>query len=711
MLSRLRPSLIQLFVGATLVVIALAALASWGFAESLRRRIVERSEEQRNAEAQRIKQQLAAKIAEATKALDDVERGMRSGTLQPDDPVAVEARLYSELLDHPTVSDATLTYATSLGWYPSGKMRVAPDGRWQVSVFRASADPDSELVTRLISGKPGKFDIKVRWRPRGGEFLSAPLVPAPGGSDAPDPTENPTFEVIASEKSYGKTVPSDISWSELDDVLPQSERRAVLTIQKAVEQRPGHFAGVLRIGLFARTIDALPHAADTSGPARIVLCDERGRLVARLDPSDRIDLFGDDLRIVPTRARPEIAAALTSPLRSGPFSAGGTDYLATFSRIEQSQDWYVGVIVPEGFYTRDLRSLLNTFLVGLCVMAVVVFVAGFFVLGRLRRSLDRVVDTTARMRRFDFAPSPADAPLRDVAEVMEGVERAKTSMRALGKYVPIDLVRQLYASNREPELGGEIVDLSMMFTDIEGFTTLAERLQPDALAKALGAYLAAMTRAVHSTGGTVDKFIGDAVMAFWNAPTGHADHPRRACRAVLACMRAERELYASPAWAGLPALFTRYGVHRARVMVGHFGAPDRLSYTALGDGVNLAARLEPLCKQYGLGVLASETIVEEARDEFAFRLIDKVAVKGKTEPVRVYELLGAVGTCDDAVAAGQVYEQALAAYFARDFARARAVLAAMADDPPSRVLVRRCDALIAAPPPGDWNGVYVAKSK
>jgi adenylate cyclase len=334
-----------------------------------------------------------------------------------------------------------------------------------------------------------------------------------------------------------------------------------------------------------------------------------------------------------------------------------------------------------------------------------------YVLRRLTRSLGRVIATTGRMRRFDFAPSPADAPLRDVAEVMEGVERAKTSMRALGKYVPIDLVRQLYESNREPELGGEIVELSMMFTDIEGFTTLAERLEPDALAKALGAYLAAMTGAVHSTGGTVDKFIGDAVMAFWNAPTAHVDHPRLACRAVMACQRAERELYASPAWAGLPALFTRYGLHRARVMVGHFGAPDRLSYTALGDGVNLAARLEPLCKQYGLGVLASETIVEQTQDEFVFRLVDRVAVKGKSEPVRVFELLGAAGACDDALPVARAYERALEAYFARDFARAMEVLRPLVDDPPSRVLVRRCEALLAAPPPGDWNGVYVAKSK
>jgi adenylate cyclase len=309
------------------------------------------------------------------------------------------------------------------------------------------------------------------------------------------------------------------------------------------------------------------------------------------------------------------------------------------------------------------------------------------------------------MRRFELAPSPTDAPLREVAEVIDGVERAKTSMRAMGKYVPMDLVRELYAANREPELGGELVDLSLMFTDIEGFTSLSEKLAPGALAVALGAYFEAMTTGVRSTEGTVDKFIGDAVMAFWNAPRRLPDHPLRACRAALACMKATRALYASPAWKGLPPLFTRYGIHTARVMVGNFGAPERLAYTVLGDGVNLAARLEPLCKQYGVGALVSEAVVTAVAagggEAPAFRLVDKVAVKGKHEAVRVYELLEGGRTV-----AAQVYEDAFDAYLARDF-----TLLALPDDPPSRVLVARCIAMISDPPPADWDGIYVATSK
>jgi adenylate cyclase len=176
-------------------------------------------------------------------------------------------------------------------------------------------------------------------------------------------------------------------------------------------------------------------------------------------------------------------------------------------------------------------------------------------------------------------------------------------------------------------------------------------------------------------------------------------------------MGATRELYSSEAWADLPPLFTRFGLNTARVMVGHFGAPQRLAYTALGDGVNLAARLEPLCKHYGVAVLAGEAIVEQAGDDLMFRLVDQVAVKGKSRGLRVYELLGARGECVDASVTVRAYERALDIYWAGNFAQARDLFATIENDPPSRVMLARCEAMLLHAPPEDWNGVYVATSK
>jgi adenylate cyclase len=221
-----------------------------------------------------------------------------------------------------------------------------------------------------------------------------------------------------------------------------------------------------------------------------------------------------------------------------------------------------------------------------------------------------------------------------------------------------------------------------------------------------------MAAGVRSTDGTIDKYIGDSVMAFRNAPARCEDHALRACRAVVACKRRVAELYASAAWTGLPPLVTRFGLHRANVMVGNFGAPEHMSYTALGDGVNLASRLEGLCKVYHVSALASAAIVEQARGEFAFRLLDRVAVKGKHEPVDVYELVGARALATNEVRTATRYEEALRAYFARDFRRARTLLVDLvADDGPSRVLDGRCMAMLADPPPLEWDGVYAATSK
>jgi adenylate cyclase len=669
---------------------AFVAFMAWS-----QRDIVARSAERREATALRVQERVSSALGIAWTALDDLERAMRVGALRADDGDAAEARLFTELLDHPTLSDLTLTH-------PEGGAFA-----WQVSVFRTSGDPASEVWTRRVRRDGGVLVAEVRRRPRDGGLLGAPFKREPG--TPADPTTHPTYEVTVSPESYGHRIASDLAYSELDSALPTAERRIVLTFQKAVEDAPGHLAGVLRAGLLARTIDGLPalgaRDVDPEGPERAFLCDEQNRLLTRMQPQDAVAPFGDDLRVVAARIPPEVAAALAGPQRSGAFDAAGERWLVTFRTLPGTQAWRVGIVSPEAYYTRDLRVLRDRFLFALGVLTLVTLAGGAAALRPVRRSLARVVDVTARMRRFELAPAPADAPLREVVEVMQGVELAKTAMRALGKYVPMDLVRELHAANREPELGGALVQLSMMFTDIEGFTALSERLAPDALARALGRYLEAMTAGVRSTDGTVDKFIGDAVMAFWNAPRPVPDHAARACRAALACRRATRALYASAAWEGLPPLFTRFGLHTARVMVGHFGAPERLSYTALGDGVNLAARLEGLCKQYGVAALASEATVRAAGGGFAFRLVDKVAVKGKHEAVRVYELL------EEPSDAARAYEEALAAYLARDFARAREILRTLGDDAPSRVLAARCEAMIASPPPADWDGVYVARSK
>ncbi len=402
----------------------------------------------------------------------------------------------------------------------------------------------------------------------------------------------------------------------------------------------------------------------------------------------------------------------SSPNVSGQFHHAGREFLATFRALPGTQGWIVGIVVPRDFYFGRLAAMRTRMLA--LALGIVVFLASAaaLILRAVRRAQLRIVRESLRMNRFEFSPAPTDSAFRDVSEILESLEKAKTAMRAMGKYVPIDLVRRLYREKSEPVLGGEELEISLMFTDIRDFTQLSEQLEPNRLATALGRYLETMARIIQQeTSGTIDKYIGDAIMALWNAPEPVAGHARMACLAALRCRDAGRALARAPEWETLPPFETRFGLHCDTALVGHFGAPDRMNYTAIGDAVNLASRLEGLNKIYGTTIIASESIATAARPHFDFRLLDLVAVKGKSKAVRIYELIGEQGTAAGVPRSVADYERAFAAYLARDFAAALSILEAHDDDPPSVVLRERCRRQLLDPPPPDWNGVYVAKEK
>jgi adenylate cyclase len=195
-------------------------------------------------------------------------------------------------------------------------------------------------------------------------------------------------------------------------------------------------------------------------------------------------------------------------------------------------------------------------------------------------------------------------------------------------------------------------------------------------------------------------------MAFWNAPEPVADHVLPACRAALRCRAALQALYDSPEWQGAPRFETRFGLHRCEASVGHFGSPDRFNYTAIGDGINLASRLEGLNNHYGTTIIASETVRLAAREHFEFRLLDRVAVKGKAQCVTIFELSGEKKPGAPRPLLFVNYERAFEAYQRGEFQNALALLDVQLQDPPSRVLAERCREY-SARPPSSWDGIHV----
>jgi adenylate cyclase len=275
-------------------------------------------------------------------------------------------------------------------------------------------------------------------------------------------------------------------------------------------------------------------------------------------------------------------------------------------------------------------------------------------------------------------------------------------------------VRTLLAQGIEAELGGELRRLSMHFSDVENFTTISEGMAPTELVEAMGRYFKLMTSTITRHGGTVDKFMGDGVMAFFNAPERLPDHERQACLAALEAQRLLAEM-AKNTPPGQPIFRARIGLGVGEVLVGNIGTPERFAYTLLGDEVNLASRLEGLNKLYGTWIIASEALMAGAGDAFEWRRLDRVAVKGRHQGTVVCELIGLKGEVTDAIlAARDVYERALAAYFAGDFQEAADLFTQASALRPADVAARsmreRCNTL-RLEPPSDWNGIHIMHEK
>jgi adenylate cyclase len=718
-------------LGQVLALSLLGLAATLGFLFTLvlkesRATIMESSERIRDEASREITERVTSFLSMAPDTVSAFQEQIKLGLVTPANPDAVEAALFALLLTKGEVSEITLTHAEQTGFDEDGAVVLACAPRWQLSVVRSKDEKGGESFwSRHVRQEDGAFvaERRILWpdsNPAG--------TPASGDTSATvsDPTSHLTFTTPASRDFQGQLLWSDLHWSELDAREPQDHRDVEVSVQQTVADASGKFAGVIRVGLLAEQLDRAVQLKLTPGdmpdPHRIFLSDRDGRLITRGVGSDRAMLSGEDLRIAPRDLAPEIASALAepklravgedTPVVSGHFRRDGQDFLTTFRILPGTQDWIVGIVVPRAFYLGKLVAIRDHLLAGSLGIMLLLVAAGIAILRGVKRGQEQITGESLKMNAFELSPAPTDSAFRDVSQVLESLEKAKAAMRAMGKYAPLDLVRRLYREKSEPVLGGELMEISIMFSDIKGFTTFSEKLDPNQLADVLGLYLEELSRIIQrETRGTIDKYIGDAIMTIWNAPEPVPDHPRMACLAAVRCSEASRALAQTPEWRGLPAFETRFGLHCAKALVGHFGARDRMNYTAIGDAINLASRLEGLNKQYGTSIIASEEIVERAREAFDFRLLDVVAVKGKNDPITIYELLGAKGAKEHCREIVSAYETAFAEYAARDFERAIAILQEQSGDPPSAVLIERCMAFLEAPPPADWHGVHISLLK
>jgi len=392
-----------------------------------------------------------------------------------------------------------------------------------------------------------------------------------------------------------------------------------------------------------------------------------------------------------TRRRPGDAPAAFS------FRAVGVDYFGSYRQMkgEDLPAWIIASVVPRkeimGLVDRNNLETLGIGLGGFFLL----LLAGYWISGRVSDPISQIARDQEAIGRFELESSPIGrSRIKEVDQLIVASEDMKRGLRSFGKYVHADLVREILTSGEEAVLGGRRENLTVFFSDIREFTSIAERMPPEALVDHLAEYLGEMYRQIREECGTVDKLIGDSIMAFWGAPTSNPDHAAAACRAALYCQEQLGVLREKWKLEGKPLFHQRIGIDTGDVVVGNMGSESHMNYTVIGDHVNTASRLEGLNRHYGTQILIGPGTYELVKDRFVARPLDLVSVKGRKGGIRAYELMGERKSAGEKqIRIAELTSVALDAYLAKRWDEAienyEKILRLDPVDPPATLMLAR----------------------
>jgi adenylate cyclase len=462
---------------------------------------------------------------------------------------------------------------------------------------------------------------------------------------------------------------------------------------------------------------------------RFVAFDDKNRLIAHSDPAQMFKHIGTgetqsiELATTADVTDPVIQEAIKIFTRDGPYSLAdynvdGTSHLATVVR-QVGRDggvFFVLYAAPLSDFQGTLtdaarRSIPIALLIFLLIVPAIIYLAR-----SISRPLAELSDEAKLIQSFRLdEPINLKSRVIEINALIRSMSGMKGTLREVSKFVPKALVRDILESETAVAVGGVTRRVSILFTDVKDFTPIAEGIPASDLMASMSEYFEELASLIIKRDGTVDKFIGDAIFSFWNAPLAVANHEHIACATALECRAASRHLNERWAGRGLPAWHTRFGVHVGEAVLGNVGSSDRIDYTAIGDNVNIAARLEGLNKFYGTSILVSGQIATICSNEFLFRRVDRSQPKGVGHALDIFELLGAIDGPEEIRVTPAMtkfirdWDQVYEVYASRDWMRTLNALEAFADVYPDDVLagiyLDRVVGFLLEPPSATWDGV------
>jgi class 3 adenylate cyclase len=396
-----------------------------------------------------------------------------------------------------------------------------------------------------------------------------------------------------------------------------------------------------------------------------VIADQHGKLLAHPVPTKVVQLVDSRLRVTDWANvdDPQITEAVRRHASGSPdrftfeLEPQGTEYVASFSQFPTGSDktWQVLVVTPTDDFVGELKRTNRKLIWVMLALVLLESVLIHFMARHVSKPIEIVSGAIRQIRSLSFREQiPSGSRIREIADLQRATTLLTNALRSFALFAPVGIVRDLIESGRPLAPGMEQRFMTILFSDVESFTAIAEQLSPQELSEQTSRYFETVTSAVAEESGTIDKFIGDSVMAFWGAPTATDDHVFRACVAALKASRRMKRLNVQWAREGHRQMHVRFGVHCDTVVVGNVGSPERLSYTVMGDGVNVASRIEGLNKQFGTSICISENVHDEVSSRIVARPLGRVPVKGRRTEIMVYELLGITGSGDPEITTDRV---------------------------------------------------------
>ena len=539
-----------------------------------------------------------------------------------------------------------------------------------------------------------------------------------------DPTKRPWYRVAEGKESVAMT----------DMYVYSNLKKPGVSVS--------HYFDSFTMGVFTADITLTELAAFLAGQqvsesSRMFLFDRRGNLFAHPDENRTVKIVADR-----KTGKPRLVVAKVADLRDlvanevfyryqygawtdlSTFDVDGETYIAKITPIpaRYGKDLAIVIIVPVSEFLGPIADIgIQSAVISggliLLFLPIVIFISR-----RISASLHTIADEADAIRRFDLGgTAEVRSRISEIQQLGQSVATMKVALRSFGRYMPEALVETIVDSGIVPTPGGERRYITILFSDIQDFTTLSETLPPEDLLVQTSTYLDEMTAVITRRNGMIDKFIGDAVMAVWNGLRPNDRHAADACLALLDCRRRVSALNERFVAEGKPAFHTRFGLHTGDTVVGNVGSSERLDFTAIGSTVNMASRTEGLNKFYGTQLLVTETVRDSAGDAFLFRTIDKVIPKGATRPIRIFELLGTTdpdspfALSPERMAMIEHWEKAYALYLDRQWESALSLFeqihTADPDDRPALMYLERCYGFQATPPDPSWEGVEFRTEK